>query len=340
MHSLKSKLTYTGQFPSTRLRRNRQNHWLRRLVAENSLSADDLILPMFVRDHLAESEVISMPGVMRHTSEEIIDFVGKAHDLKIPAICLFPYHQPHARQDNVLQMLTPENMYCDAIRKIKAAFPDMGIIADVALDCYAPHGQDGLVKDGKILNDETLEVIADYALVLAEAGADIIAPSEMMDGRVGAIRGKLDGAGFQDIAIMSYAAKYASSFYGPFRDAVGSKACLAQADKLTYQLDFHNAEEALREVALDIQESADMVMVKPGLPYLDVVKSVKDTFGVPTFVYQVSGEYAMLKAAAQNGWLDYDKCLYETLIAFKRAGADGILTYGAIEAATILQKGL
>jgi len=340
MHSLKYTNIDYGQFPSTRLRRNRTSQWLRRMVAETVLSADDLILPMFVRDGNSPSDIPSMPGVKRYTSDEIIDFVGQAHDVKIPAICLFPFHEKDKRHDNVLQMLTPENIYCDAISKIKKAFPHMGIITDVALDCYTTHGQDGIVRDGRIDNDETLEIISDYAVVLAEAGADIIAPSEMMDGRVSAIRQKLDQNGFHDIAIMSYAAKYASNFYAPFRDAVGSKTCLAQADKQTYQLDYRNAQEALREVALDIQESADMVMVKPGLPYLDIVKSVKDAFGVPTFVYQVSGEYAMLKAAAQNGWLDFDKCLHETLVACKRAGADGILTYGAIEAAEIIKKGL
>jgi porphobilinogen synthase len=339
MTSLQPKFLEQGQFPNTRLRRNRHTPWLRRLVAETELSANDLILSMFVRDSLSQSVIPSMPGVKRHTTDEIVDFVGKAYDLKIPAICLFPYYERAQRKDNVLHMLTPENIYCEAIRKIKSAFPDIGIIVDVALDCYTTHGQDGIVKDGQILNDQTIKVISDYAVVLAQAGADIIAPSEMMDGRVGAIRHRLDDSGFQDTAIMSYAAKYASNFYGPFRDAVGSKSCLAEADKNTYLMDYRNAREALREVALDIQESADMVMIKPGLPYLDIVKSVKDTFGVPTFVYHVSGEYAMLKAAAQNGWLDYDKCLHETLTACKRAGADGILTYGAIDAATLIKEG-
>jgi porphobilinogen synthase len=334
-----TKFISSGQYPDTRLRRNRRTSWLRGMIAENVLTVDDLILPLFVRDAFGEAEIPSMPDVRRHTCDEIIDIVGKAHDLKIPAIDLFPYNPRERRHENVLQMLTPENTFCESVRKIKAVFPNMGVIVDLALDCYATHGQDGLIQDGKILNDETNEVLSDYAVVLAQAGADVIAPSDMMDGRVGVIRRKLDAAGFQDVAIMSYAAKYASNFYGPFRDAVGSKTCLAEADKKTYQLDYSNSREALREVYLDIQEGADMVIVKPALPYLDVVKAVKDTFGIPTFAYQVSGEYSMLKAAAQNGWLDYDTCLYETLMACKRAGADGILTYAAIEAATILKRG-
>lgn len=329
----------TGKFPTVRLRRNRQTHWLRDLVAETSLSVNDFIYPLFVRCKNSPAEIDSMPGVRRHSTDEILDEVAKAYEFKIPAICLFPYYERSQRHDQVQNLLTPENIYCKAIRCIKKEFPDIGLITDVALDCYTTHGQDGIVHENRILNDETLDVISDYAVVLAQAGADIIAPSEMMDGRVGSIRSRLDKNGYQDVAIMSYAAKYASSFYGPFRDAVGSKDCLAQADKNTYQLDCRNGREALREVAHDIQEGADMVMVKPGLPYLDVVKGVKDTFGVPTFVYQVSGEYAMMKAASQNGWLDYDKCLMETLTSCKRAGADGILTYGALEAAAILKKG-
>jgi porphobilinogen synthase len=339
MQYLKSTMASQGQYPDTRFLRNRQSPWLRRLVAETTLSVDDLILPTFIRDSLSEAEVPSMPGVRRYTCDELVDFAGQAHDLKIPAIYLFPYFLRENRNEDVLQMLTPDNMICQAVRKIRAAFPDMGVIVDLALDCYSTHGQDGLVKDGKIMNDETVEVLADYAVVLAQAGVNIIAPSDMMDGRVGVTRRRLDAAGFQDVCIMSYAAKYASNFYGPFRDAVGSKTCLAQADKMTYQIDFRNSQEALREVALDIQEGADMVIVKPGLPYLDIVKGVKDTFGVPTLVYHISGEYAMLKAAAAKGWLDYDKCLYEVMMAFKRAGADGILSYAALEAAKLIKEG-
>ncbi len=340
MISARPNFITQGQYPSTRMRRNRKADWNRRLVAETRLSVDDLILPMFVRDATCEREIPSMPGVYRHTVEEIIDIVGQAHDAHIPAICLFPYHAREKRLDNVEHMLTPENIFCQAIREIKKAFPDIGIITDVALDCYAAHGQDGVIRDGLVLNDETNRVLSEYTVTLAEAGADVVAPSDMMDGRIGVIRDRLDAAGFQETSIMSYAAKYASNFYGPFRDAVGSKKCLAEADKKTYQLDFHNAQEAMRETALDIQEGADMVIVKPGMPYLDIVRGVKDTFGMPTFVYHVSGEYSMLKAAAMNGWLDYDACLYETLTACKRAGADGILTYAALEAADIIKKGI
>lgn len=340
MTTTKPSYTHLGQFPATRLRRTRQHNWLRDMVAETSLSVADLILPIFIRDTHSSQDILSMPDVKRHSVDEVVDFVGQVSDLKIPAICLFPYYEKSARQNNILQMLTPENMYCQAIRRIKKAFPNVGIITDVALDCYSTHGQDGVVLDGQILNDETLKIISDYAVTLAEAGADIIAPSEMMDGRVSSIRSSLDQNGFQNTAIMAYAAKYASNFYGPFRDAVGSKDCLAEADKNTYQLDPRNATEALREVSLDIGESADMVMVKPGLPYLDIVKSVKDTFNVPTFVYQVSGEYSMLKAASEKGWLDYNKCMQETLTSFKRAGADGILTYAAIDVANNIKRGI
>lgn len=327
-----------GQFPEVRLRRNRLHPWIRRLVAQNTLSVDDLILPLFIRNTTSQAEIPSMPGIQRYTVDEIIDFVGRVHEANIPAIHIFPYYEPERRHENVIQMLTPENMYCEAIRRVKKTFPDVGIIVDVALDCYTTHGQDGIVRDGHIVNDETVKVVSDYAVILAQAGADIIAPSEMMDGRVRGIRRKLDISGFQDVGIMSYAAKYASNFYGPFRDAVGSKTCLAQADKNTYQMDFRNRNEALREVALDIAEGADTIMVKPALLYLDIVRDVKETFGMPTFAYQVSGEYSMLKAAFAQGWLDYNKCLIEILLACKRAGADGILTYAALEAAQLMKQ--
>ncbi|MBP6986015.1 MAG: porphobilinogen synthase [Alphaproteobacteria bacterium] len=340
MTTLKWQHPMTGQFPTTRLRRNRQSAWLRDLVAETNLSEKDLIYPLFIRDHNSPKTIHSLPGVERYDVDALLQQVAVASEAKIPAICLFPYFSPDQRLANVVEMLSPENIYCEAIRRIKSNFPDMGVIADVALDCYTSHGQDGIVRDGVILNDETVSIISDYAITIAEAGADIIAPSEMMDGRIGAIRKRLDEKNFQDIAVMSYAAKYASNFYGPFRDAVGSKECLGLADKRSYQIDPRNSLEALREVAQDIAEGADMVIVKPGLPYLDVVKAVKDTYGVPTFAYQVSGEYAMLKAASQQGWLDFDSCLYETALSFKRAGADGILSYGAIELASLLKKGL
>ncbi len=338
MHPLQALPFSSGQYPNIRLRRNRAHAWLRKLVAETTLTVNDLILPIFVRDTQSEAEISSLPGVRRHSLEELITYLTKVKDAKIPAIHIFPFYEKERRKDNVIQMLTPENFYCEAIRRIKKNFPEIGVIVDVALDCYTTHGQDGLVKDGKIINDETVNVISDYAVILAEAGADTIAPSEMMDGRIQAIRSKLDAAGFQDVSIMSYAAKYASNFYGPFRDAVGSKECLAQADKNTYQMDFRNRQEALREVALDISEGADMVMVKPAMPYLDVIRDVKEAFNMPTFAYHVSGEYAMLKAAAANGWLDYDKCLMEALIGCKRAGANGILTYAALDAAALIAK--
>lgn len=329
-----------GSYPDRRFLRNRQYKWLRLMVAESRLSVDDLILPLFVRDSTTEAEIPSMPGVRRYTVDEIVDQVGQAYDANIPAVYLFPYYPREARTDNVLQMLTPDNLLCQAVRKIKAAFPDKGLMVDLALDCYSTHGQDGFFENGRILNDETNEALASYALTLAEAGVDVIGPSDMMDGRVSVLRKRLDSTGHQNVCILSYSAKYASNFYGPFRDAVGSKACLAAGDKRTYQMDFHNAREGLREVASDLQEGADMVMVKPGLPYLDVVKAVKDSFGVPTFVYHVSGEYAMLKAAASNGWLDYNSCLYETMVAFKRAGADGILSYAALDTAKLLKEGI
>ena len=325
-----------GHFPSTRPRRNRADGWTRRLVAENRLSPDDLIWPVFVCEgNGVRSPVASMPGVDRLSIDLMQEAARAARDRGIPAIALFPQVDPAAKTDDGAEALNPDNLMCRAIGALKAAVPDVGIVTDVALDPYTSHGQDGLLADGRILNDETLEVLAGQALVQAQAGADIIAPSDMMDGRVGRIRAALDDDGHQLVRIMAYAAKYASAFYGPFRDAVGSAAALS-GDKKTYQMDPANSDEAVREVALDLAEGADMVMVKPGLPYLDIVRRVKDTFAVPTFAYQVSGEYAMMKAAAQNGWLDNDTVVLESLIAFKRAGCDGILTYAAVEAAGLL----
>ncbi|MFQ5773893.1 MAG: porphobilinogen synthase [Kiloniellaceae bacterium] len=327
-----------GAYPTVRLRRNRADAWTRRLVAECRLSVDDLIWPVFVQDGAGESAVESMPGVRRYGPDRLIEAVGPAAELGLPALAVFPHIDPGLRTPECAEAVNPDNLVCRAIRKIKAAFPELGVICDVALDPYNSDGHDGLVRDGRILNDETLEVLCRQALVQAEAGCDVIAPSDMMDGRIGAIRSALDGAGRQDVRILAYSAKYASAFYGPFRDAVGSGGFLV-GDKKTYQMDPANADEALREVALDLQEGADMVMVKPGLPYLDVVRRVKDAFAVPTLVYQVSGEYAMLKAAAANGWLDNDKVVMESLLAFKRAGADAILTYAAVEAAERLKAG-
>ncbi len=328
---------YPGAYPQTRMRRNRRSGWSRRMVRENTLSVDDLIWPVFICEGEDKREKIpSMPGVERLSVDQAAYAAAEAHELGIPAIALFPYTPAEKRTGDGSEAFNSGNLINRASRTIKAAVPDLGIITDVALDPYTSHGHDGLLKDGKILNDETVELLVKQAIVQAEAGADIIAPSDMMDGRIGAIRAGLDKAGFQDVQIMAYAAKYASAFYGPFRDAVGSAKTLS-GDKKTYQMDPANTDEALREVALDITEGADMVMVKPGMPYLDIVRRVKEAFNVPTFAYQVSGEYAMLQAAGQNGWLDLDAVMMESLIAFKRAGANGILTYFAPMAARLLK---
>jgi len=328
-----------GQFPQTRPRRNRQYDWSRRLVRENHLSVDDLIWPIFVQPgHAERSPVASLPGVNRLTIDLVLEEIDRAQSLKIPAIALFPATPQELKTEACEEAINPDNLVCQAVRAIKQKHPNLGILCDVALDPYSSHGQDGLVRHGYVVNDETLEMLCKQAIVQAAAGCDIIAPSDMMDGRVGAIRKALDQQGYQHVQIMSYAAKYASAFYGPFRDAVGSSGNLGGGDKKTYQMDPANTDEAIREVALDIEEGADMVMVKPGMPYLDIIRRVKDTFSVPTFAYQVSGEYAMIQAAAQNGWLDLDACMLESLVAFKRAGADGILTYFAPQAAEALAR--
>ncbi len=312
-----------------RPRRNRKAEWSRRLVRENTLTVDDLIWPMFVIEGEGKREpVASMPGVERLTVDEIVRDAERAVRLGIPAIAFFPFTEVSLRDPVGSEALNAKNLVCRAVRAVKREFPEIGIVTDVALDPYTSHGHDGLMKDGAILNDETVAVLVEQSLIQAEAGTDIIAPSDMMDGRVGAIRRALDKAGFLDVQIMAYAAKYASAFYGPFRDAIGTKAALV-GDKRTYQMDPGNSAEALREVALDLEEGADSVMVKPGMPYLDIIRRVRDTFGVPTFAYQVSGEYAMIEAAARNGWLDGDRAMVEALLSFKRAGADGVLTYHA-----------
>ena len=328
-----------GQFPQTRLRRLRRYDWSRRLVAENRLTASDLILPLFVHEGENRREPIaSMPGVDRLSIDLLTKTVGDAIELGIPAIALFPATERVKKSPDGEEAVNPENLVCRTVRAIKQAHGDsIGVMCDVALDPYTSHGQDGLVRNGYVVNDQTLEVLCRQAVVQAQAGCDIIAPSDMMDGRIGRIRRALDEAGFERVSIMAYAAKYASVFYGPFRDAVGSATNLGGGDKRTYQMDPSNSDEALREVALDVAEGADMVMVKPGMPYLDVVRRVKDNFGLPTFAYQVSGEYAMLCAASQNGWLDRDRTILESLLAFKRAGADGILTYFALSAAQLLR---
>ena len=326
----------TPGFPTTRMRRNRATPWSRRLVAENVLTPADFIWPVFVVDGKSKRvPVASMPGVERLSVDLMADAARQAQDLGIPMIALFPYTDPRLRSEDAREAFNADNLVCRATRAIKDAGLDIGVMLDVALDPYTSHGHDGLMRDGIILNDETLEALVKQSLVQAQAGCDVIAPSDMMDGRIGAIRMALDAGGHQSTQIMAYSAKYASAFYGPFRDAVGSSATL-KGDKRTYQMDPANTDEALREVALDIAEGADMVMVKPGMPYLDVCRRVSDEFGVPTFAYQVSGEYAMLMAAAEKGWLDGDKVMMESLMAFKRAGCAGILTYFAIRAARAL----
>ena len=333
-------LTPAPGFPATRMRRVRQAEWSRRLARENRVTADDLIWPIFVMDGKNKrSPIASMPGVDRVSVDLAAAAAEEAARLKIPTIALFPYTDPALRDDTASEALNPDNLVCRAIRAMKAAAPEVGILCDVALDPYTSHGHDGILINGEIANDETVEVLIRQSLVQVEAGCDVIAPSDMMDGRIGAIRQALEDRGHKQTLIMAYSAKYASAFYGPFRDAVGSSGTL-KGDKRTYQMDPANTDEALREIELDLSEGADMVMVKPGMPYLDIVRRVKDTFAAPTFVYQVSGEYAMLMAAAGNGWLDKDKVMMESLLAFKRAGADGVLTYFARDAAAlILERG-
>ncbi len=321
-----------------RMRRNRRADWSRRLTRENRLATDDLIWPLFLVDGTkVRQPVAAMPGVERYSVDEAVRQAERAVKLGIPAIALFPFTEPALRDPSGSEALNPSNLVCNACRAIKSALPELGIITDVALDPYTSHGHDGLMSDdGEIVNDATVKQLVLQSLIQAEAGADVIAPSDMMDGRVGAIRQALDKNGFTDTQIMAYAAKYASAFYGPFRDAIGTARAL-KGDKRTYQMDPANAEEAIREVELDIAEGADMVMVKPGMPYLDVIRAVRDAFGMPTFAYQVSGEYAMIRAAADNGWIDGENAMMESLIAFKRAGANGILTYFAPFAAERLK---
>jgi porphobilinogen synthase len=326
-----------GRFPATRMRRNRRDGWTRRLVAENALSVDDLIWPIFIIEGKGlTTPVASMPGVDRVTLDRLVAHVAPVAELGVPAIALFPATPTEKKNAEGTESGNPDNLICSAARLLKKAFPDVGLVGDVALDPYTDHGHDGVIRDGYVVNDESVAILTRQALNQAEAGIDVIAPSDMMDGRVGAIRAALDEAGMIDTRIMSYAAKYASAFYGPFRDALGSGGVL-KGDKRTYQMDPANTDEALREVELDLLEGADMVMVKPGLPYLDVVHRVKARFGVPTFAYQVSGEYAMIMAAVRNGWLDHHKAMLESLMAFKRAGANGVLTYFAPEAARLLR---
>lgn len=330
--------TYIAKFPATRLRRNRHDSWTRRLVAENHLSVDDLIWPIFVGPGSGVIEPISsMPGVMRVSVDRLAAHVEPAARLGIPALAIFPATPAALKNAEGTESDNPDNLICQAARLLKRTFPDLGLVGDVALDPYTDHGHDGVIRDGYVANDESVAILVRQAINQAESGIDVIAPSDMMDGRVAAIRAALDGAGFIHTRIMSYAAKYASAFYGPFRDAIGSGGAL-KGDKKTYQMNPANAEEALREVAMDLDEGADMVMVKPGMPYLDIIRRVKDRFEVPVFAYQVSGEYAMIMAAVERGWMDHDKAMLESLIGFKRAGCAGVLTYFAVQAATLLAK--
>ena len=324
-----------GPYPATRMRRMRCNDFSRRMMRETRLSADDLIWPVFILEGDKQREpVASMPGVERLSIDLLVAAATEIHALGVPAVALFPVTPADRKTEDASEAYNPEGLAQRAVRALKKALPDLGVITDVALDPFTTHGQDGLIDDsGYVMNDETVEVLVKQAVSHAAAGADIVAPSDMMDGRIGAIRSALEANGYSNTRILAYAAKYASSFYGPFRDAVGSAANLAGGDKYSYQMDPANSDEALHEVALDLEEGADMVMVKPGMPYLDIVRRIKDTFGAPTFAYQVSGEYAMLKAAAQNGWLDERAVVLESLLSFKRAGADGILTYFAKDVA-------
>ncbi|MFA6020227.1 MAG: porphobilinogen synthase [Rhodospirillales bacterium] len=329
--------SFPGSFPSTRLRRLRKHPWSRKLVAEHVLTPADLIWPVFVIEGKDKQEPIaSMPGVSRLSIDLLVKAAGEAKKLGIPAIAVFPKIDAKLKTPDGREAWNADNLICRAVAAVKKKHPDLGVICDVALDPFNSDGHDGIWQDGDVMNDASVELLCRQALVQAEAGCDVIAPSDMMDGRIGAIRGALDAAGFEQVQILSYAAKYASAFYGPFRDAVGSKNAL-KGDKKTYQMDPANSNEALREVALDLAEGADMVMVKPGLPYLDIIRRIKDEFQMPTLAYQVSGEYAMLKAADKNGWLDGDRAMAETLLSFKRAGSDAILTYAAVDMAKRLK---
>ncbi len=325
------------EFPSTRMRRNRSQDWVRRLTRESTVTPADLIWPVFVQEGQgARTPIPSMPGVERLSIDLVVKAVGDAKSLGIPAVAIFPVTPPELKTQDGDEATNPDNLVCRTVRAIKDAHDGIGVICDVALDPYTTHGQDGIVRHGEVLNDETVAMLCAQAFVQAQAGCDVIAPSDMMDGRIGAIREALDGEGLDHISLLAYAAKFASAFYGPFRDAVGSAQNLGTADKRTYQMDPANTDEALREVALDVAEGADMVMVKPGMPYLDIVRRVKESFGLPTFAYQVSGEYAMLRGAADQGWLDWEGVILESMLSFKRAGADGVLTYAAPEIAKLL----
>ena len=328
-----------GKFPRTRLRRNRQSPWCRNLISETELSINDLILPLFITEGKKIVENIrSLPSVKRYSIDAVVKKIEEVKNLNIPAVALFPYVEKKLKTFDGKEALNKNNLICRTIREVKKNFPEIGLICDVALDPYTTHGHDGILKKNYIANDETIEVLSQQALIQAEAGADIIAPSDMMDGRIGVIRDRLDNEGFDKTIILSYAAKFASNFYGPFRDAVGSSKKLGKTDKKTYQMDYKNSDEAIREVAMDINEGADMVMIKPALPYLDVISKIKQKFNIPIFAYQVSGEFSMLKFGEKEKIIDYEKCLHESLIAIKRSGASAIFCYGAIDIAKNLKN--
>jgi porphobilinogen synthase len=332
-------MNFPASFPATRMRRNRRDAWTRKLVAENTLTPGNLIWPIFLTSGENQKvPVESMPGVFRVSVDRAAEHVAEAVELGIPAVALFPYTPAEQRDEEGTGALNPENLMCRAARALKSAHPGLGLIGDVALDTYTSHGHDGVLRDDYVHNEDTVHILCQQARLMAEAGIDVVAPSDMMDGRIGSIREALDDAGLIHTRIMSYAAKYASGFYAPFRDAVGSNAAL-RGDKKTYQMDPANTDEALREVALDVAEGADMVMVKPGLPYLDIVWRVKKEFGLPTYAYQVSGEYSMIMAAVERGWLDHDRAMMEALMAFRRAGCNGVLSYFALSAARLLKAG-
>ncbi|MBT4109905.1 MAG: porphobilinogen synthase [Pelagibacterales bacterium] len=328
-----------ASYPTTRMRRNRQTDWSRRLIEENRFSVNDLILPIFITDGNQKTAIDSMPGVYRIPIDQIIEYVQEAKELGIPAIALFPETNASLKDDKGSEALNEENLVCRTTSLIKNNIKNIGIITDVALDPYTSHGHDGLLKNNEILNDESIEILCKQAIIQAKAGSDMIAPSDMMDGRIGLIRKELDKNGFKNTQIMSYAAKFASCFYGPFRNAIGSELNLSIKSKKSYQMDYHNSDEALREVSLDISEGADMIMIKPGMPYLDIIYRIKSTFKMPTYAYQVSGEFSMLMAAVNNKYLDKNKAIIESLSCFKRAGADGILSYFAIDAAKLIKQG-
>lgn len=334
-----TSFTLPADFPAYRARRNRRDDFSRRLVRENTLTTNDLIYPVFVREgHSVQEPVASMPGVVRYSPDTLLKAAEECVALKIPVLALFPVIEAALKTPDGIEAANPQGLIPRTVAALKKQFPELGILTDVALDPYTSHGQDGIIDaEGYVLNEPTVNILTRQALVQAQAGVDIVAPSDMMDGRISVIRQALEAQQHIHTRIMAYSAKYASAFYGPFRDAVGSAGNLGKSDKSTYQMDPANRNEALREVALDIREGADMVMVKPGMPYLDILRDVKSAFGMPTYVYQVSGEYAMIKAAAANGWLDHDKVMMESLLAFKRAGGDGVLTYFAIEAARLLK---